>query len=243
MRFSCFEREGNEYEPGRGDSESELSPEADTAALMIRMSQDHVDQDHTIAEFRLNLERQRQLPDQPQLRGGTSMDSFHSIPAPEARSWDSREELFNYLSEFSMQHGFTLVKSTGGSKGRNRNGIEFKMWLSCSKGLSDSFMSKRRQILDQQGIEKTRNKESAKSGCRFTCICIAVDKEAPEGPWRLTLGKTPFHNHPGVDSIGLAGHRRALLTDQIKKFVIEGHKAGVPAKQLRFDTAIDFYKK
>lgn len=50
---------------------------------MYQVSQDNVDRERHIPKFRMDLEHQRQLPDEPQLGGESSMSSYQAISASE----------------------------------------------------------------------------------------------------------------------------------------------------------------
>lgn len=169
-----------EYEPKQHDGRFEYGSDADKSGLLMQMRQDQVDQDQHLTVLRLNLERQYQIPNQTHLRGGTNMSSYHSTPALALRSCDSEQKIFQYLSELSIQYGFTLMKGTGGSKASNR---EARSSRPIDRAAEDFWM-----VLCLEGGEGQIHRASRKCKTKSQrSQLIAVDREALKGPGDLIL--------------------------------------------------------
>ena len=131
---------------------------------------------------------------------------FAPIPNPPEQEYESFATAEKELISFSRRHGFELAKC--GNLYKGPAGTILRRPFRCSKGNQDHSARYRAQR-DAAGLPRQRNKPSKLTGCPFTVTINAVEKNNSESPYRIALGRNPTHNHPGVNPIHLANHRRA----------------------------------
>lgn len=129
---------------------------------------------------------------------GNEDDPVYQLPPPPEAIYPNEVELEKAMHAWSLEHGYELVRRA--SK-KNARGQLYKRYFHCSK---------HGKVASQRASEKTKvrvNRKSNRIGCPMSLAAVSVDPHDPSGNWQIRHRKT-HHNHPAVDAIKLAGHRR-----------------------------------
>lgn len=114
------------------------------------------------------------------------------------------------MHAWSLEHGYEMVRRA--SK-KNARGVLYKRYYHCSK---------HGQRLNTQKIppeaRQRLNRKSARTGCPMSIACVSVDPNNPQGEWQIRHRKT-HHNHPPLEAIALAGHRRRARMGGVEQAV------------------------
>ena len=147
----------------------------------------------------------------------TQQENMAPIPnPPDNQEFESFAAAEEELISFSRRHGFELTKY--GSVAKDLAGNVLRRPYRCAKGISKSGLIRYRAEKDAQGLPEERKRPSKKTGCPFSATIHAMEKDNPEGLYTIVLGRNPMHNHPAINAIALASHRRASRT-QIRQFL------------------------
>ena len=168
--------------------------------------------------------------DEEDRRQQETMEHFAPIPNPsENQEFESHAAAEKELKSFSLRHGFEVSKYGNAVKGPAGNII--RRPYRCSKGLSKSNLIRYRAQKDAQGLPEERKKPSKKTGCPFSATIHAIEKSNPESRYTIVLGVNPIHNHPAVNPIGLASHRRANRT-QLRQFLRNARDSQIEPRKI-----------
>ena len=165
-----------------------------------------------------------------------TMAHFAPIPNPPEQEYASLAAAEQALVSFSRRHGFEIAKS--GSVRKGPTGAILRRPFRCAKGAHDAS-ARYRAKRDAAGFPPQRAKPSKLTGCPFTVAIGAVEKDNPDGPYGIFLGLNPTHNHPAVNPIGLANHRRADRI-KIRKFLRSARDAQIPPREVRGMASLAF---
>ncbi|KAF7196046.1 hypothetical protein HII31_02672 [Pseudocercospora fuligena] len=133
---------------------------------------------------------------------------FQLPPPPEAE-YRNEVELEDAIHAWSKEHGYELVRRA--SK-KNAKGQLYKRYFHCSK--HGKVSSSKTPQKDRVRI----NRKSNRIGCPMSLAAVSVNPHDPSGNWQIRHRKT-HHNHPAVDAMQLAGHRRRARAGGVEKAV------------------------
>ncbi|CAK4029352.1 ATP-dependent helicase [Lecanosticta acicola] len=140
---------------------------------------------------------------------GNEDDPVYQLPPPPEQVYPNADELEKAMHAWSLDHGYELVRRA--SK-KNARGQLYKRYFHCSR---------HGKVASQKASEKTKvrvNRKSNRIGCPMSLAAVSVDPHDPSGNWQIRHRKT-HHNHPAVDAIKLAGHRRRARMGTVEKAV------------------------
>lgn len=133
---------------------------------------------------------------------------YHLPPPPEA-IYPNEIELEKAMHAWSLEHGYELVRRA--SK-RNAAKQLYKRYFHCSKHGKASSTAVRKE--DRKRMNRTSNRMN----CPMSLAAVAVDPHDPTGNWQIRHRKT-YHNHPAIDVVHLAGHRRRARNPAVEAAV------------------------
>lgn len=132
---------------------------------------------------------------------------FHIAPPPE-QTFPNEEQLEKAIHEWSKEHGYELVRRA--SKKNSKKEV-YKRYYHCSKhGQKINKVS--------ESARKRANRKSNRIGCPMSIACVAVDPTNPHSDWQIRHRKS-HHNHPPMEAVKLAGHRRRARLGAVEKAV------------------------
>ncbi|CZT18242.1 uncharacterized protein RCC_04087 [Ramularia collo-cygni] len=136
-------------------------------------------------------------------------EPVYQLPPPPEAVYPNEIELENAMHAWSLEHGYELVRRA--SK-RNAAKQLYKRYFHCSKHGKVSHKAVRKE--DRKRINRTSNRMN----CPMSLAAVAVDPHDPSGNWQIRHRKT-YHNHPAVDVVHLAGHRRRARNPAVEAAV------------------------
>lgn len=158
-------------------------------------------------------------------------DSQHIIKPPPPRTYPSFQALHDDAVRFAKEHGYDYsLKNAEKSLNPGSKLRYYRYDLMCTRAGKPAPVPKT--------AGKRRPKATSKKcGCKSGVIIAAKDPQNPDGPWELRHKLKSMswrHNHkPAQDAAVFPRHRRAQLTDHIKKVIEEHFESGVrPAQSL-----------
>lgn len=135
---------------------------------------------------------------------------LYPLPPPPERNYPSEAALEKAIHAWSLEHGYELVRRA--SK-KNAKGLLYKRYFHCSK---HGKIEARKKDADKERVRV--NRKSNRTGCPMSLAAVSVDPHDPSGEWQIRHRKIN-HNHPGVEAVKLAGHRRRARTSGVEKTV------------------------
>lgn len=135
---------------------------------------------------------------------------LYPLPPPPERNYPSEAALEKAIHAWSLEHGYELVRRA--SK-KNAKGLLYKRYFHCSK---HGKIEARKKDADKERVRV--NRKSNRTGCPMSLAAVSVDPHDPSGEWQIRHRKV-HHNHPGVEAVKLAGHRRRARTSGVEKTV------------------------
>lgn len=115
------------------------------------------------------------------------------------------------MHAWSLEHGYEMVRRA--SK-KNARGVLYKRYYHCSK----HGQRLNTQKIPADAPRQRANRRSARTGCPMSIACVAVDPNNTDGEWQIRHRKT-HHNHPPLEAIALAGHRRRARMGDVEQTV------------------------
>lgn len=134
---------------------------------------------------------------------------IYQLPPPPEAIYPNEIELEKALHAWSLDHGYELVRRA--SK-RNAAKQLYKRYFHCSKHGKVSHKAVRKED------RKRANRTSNRMNCPMSLAAVAVDPHDPTGNWQIRHRKT-HHNHPAIDVVHLAGHRRRARNPAVEAAV------------------------
>jgi hypothetical protein len=158
----------------------------------------------------------------PQLRGGATMDNYPTIPAiDDSIVYASCELAEAAVHAHSLKAGYEVIRPNGGKV--NGVGQIRLIPFKCA-----NFKA---PLVRKEGVKPLKDKHSKRTGCAMPIALSAVDANDTQGRWKTILGKSHgSHNHPAVDAIGLASHRRRARTSEVGEFLLHARSSGISPK-------------
>ena len=135
----------------------------------------------------------------------------YNLPPPPENTYPNEPELEKAIHAWSRDHGYEFVRRA--SK-KNARGMLYKRYYHCSKHGQRLNTHK----IPEGAPRQRANRKSARTGCPMSIACVAVDPNDPEGEWQIRHRKT-HHNHPPMEAIALAGHRRRARMGGVEQAV------------------------
>lgn len=136
-------------------------------------------------------------------------EPVYQLPPPPEAEYRNEVELEDAIHAWSKEHGYELVRRA--SK-KNAKGQLYKRYFHCSK---------HGKVTNSKTPTKERvrvNRKSNRIGCPMSLAAVSVNPHDPSGNWQIRHRKT-HHNHPAVDAMQLAGHRRRARAGGVEKAV------------------------
>ncbi|KAK4500270.1 hypothetical protein PRZ48_008459 [Zasmidium cellare] len=174
----------------------------------LRRETEGTDQNQDETENANNEEEDDDNEDQD--NEGNDDEPVYQLAPPPEQIYPNEVELEKAMHAWSLEHGYELVRRA--SK-KNARGQLYKRYFHCSKHGKTSNTNK--------ASEKNKvrvNRKSNRIGCPMSLAAVSVDPHDPSGNWQIRHRKT-HHNHPAVDAIKLAGHRRRARSGNVEKVV------------------------
>lgn len=134
---------------------------------------------------------------------------IYQLPPPPEAIYPDEIELEKAIHAWSLEHGYELVRRA--SK-RNAAKQLYKRYFHCSKHGKVSSKAVRKED------RKRANRTSNRMNCPMSLAAVAVDPHDPTGNWQIRHRKT-YHNHPAIDVVHLAGHRRRARNPAVEAAV------------------------
>ncbi|UJO16134.1 uncharacterized protein CLAFUR5_04810 [Fulvia fulva] len=180
--------------------------------LMSALQQDHPNNSHVVIDDTLNDDNDNDDEDDDDVHMGDGNDDepIYQLPPPPEAIYPNEVDLEKAMHAWSLEHGYELVRRA--SK-KNARGLLYKRYFHCSKHGKTSTQKK-----DADKNKVRINRKSNRIGCPMSLAAVAVDPHDPSGNWQIRHRKT-HHNHPAVDAIKLAGHRRRARIGGVEKAV------------------------
>lgn len=141
---------------------------------------------------------------------GNEDEPVYQLPPPPEAIYPNEVELEAAMHAWSAEHGYELVRRA--SK-KNARGQLYKRYFHCSKHGKSSNTNK---VSEKNKVRV--NRKSNRIGCPMSLAAVSCDPHDPSGNWQIRHRKT-HHNHPAVDAIKLAGHRRRARVGNVEKVV------------------------
>lgn len=133
----------------------------------------------------------------------------YQLPPPPEAIYPDEIELEKAMHAWSLEHGYELVRRA--SK-KNAAKQLYKRYFHCSKHGKVSHKAVRKE--DRKRVNRTSNRMN----CPMSLAAVAVDPHDPTGNWQIRHRKT-HHNHPAIEVVNLAGHRRRARNPAVEAAV------------------------